>query len=186
MYRLFLLGCLLAIAQIHIAWSDNTVFKCKSQEHGFYYQSVPCDGVEAVTNWSDKALAKSVNVVNQSSSYNSLIVKQDLSGHYFVKGFINNVPIRFLIDTGASTVLIPNHLAKQAKLPCNRQIVMNTANGDVTDCETTIEKLRFGSFSVENINGAISKHDDDALLGMNVLQQFKIEQTNGELRITKH
>ena len=185
MPRLFLLAFFTLIT--HLSLAENTIFKCNSKERGMYYQPTPCnDVVDAVTSWSDRELTKTLNVVKQDSNYNSMSLKQNYYGQYSIDGFVNNVPIKFLIDTGASFILIPKTIALQAKLSCYRQVVADTANGKTTVCETFIAKLRIGSFSIENIEGAISARDDMPLLGMNALKQFKIEQTNGELRITKH
>jgi aspartyl protease family protein len=171
----------------HLSLAENTVFKCNSKERGMYYQPTPCnDIVDAVTSWSDRELTKTLSVMKQDSHYNSMSLKQGENGHYFIDGFVNNVPIKFLIDTGATSIVISKTIAQQAKLPCHRRHVVSTANGETTTCETFIAKLRIGSFNIENIEGDISTRDDEPLLGMSVLKQFKIEQIDGELRLTKH
>jgi aspartyl protease family protein len=45
----------------------------------------------------------------------AVTLKQDRQGHYTVSGLINNAPIDFLVDTGATDVVIPAGLAKQAR-----------------------------------------------------------------------
>ncbi|MBT5054028.1 MAG: TIGR02281 family clan AA aspartic protease, partial [Gammaproteobacteria bacterium] len=42
----------------------------------------------------------------------SVTLKQDRQGHYIVSGLINSEPLNFLVDTGATEVVIPAGLAK--------------------------------------------------------------------------
>jgi len=47
-----------------------------------------------------------------------------------------------------------------------------------------VPKLKFGPFVLADVPAVISKNLDQPLLGMNVLQKFKIEQRNGEMKIS--
>ena len=61
---------------------------------------------------------------------------------------------------------------------------MQTANGVAEACTTIIPKLMFGPFTLTDVPAIISKNLSQPLFGMNVLQQFKVEQNNGEMRIS--
>jgi clan AA aspartic protease (TIGR02281 family) len=61
---------------------------------------------------------------------------------------------------------------------------MQTANGSIEGCKTTIQKLNFGPFFINDVIAVIAPNLTQPLLGMNVLQQLKIEQEQGEMRLS--
>ncbi|MEQ1740336.1 MAG: retropepsin-like aspartic protease, partial [Methyloglobulus sp.] len=75
-------------------------------------------------------------------------------------------------------------MAHSAQIYCDKQINMNTANGVADACTAKIKKLQFGPFSLEDVVTVISRNLDQPLLGMNVLQMFKVAQENGEMKIS--
>ena len=121
---------------------------------------------------------------NVDSAY-GLTLRPQYNGHYFVTGAINDTPLVFTIDTGASYVTLPEEIASQAGISCENEAIMETANGNVKACTGIIEKLEFGDFSITNVRCIIAPVLNYALLGNNVLKQFKILQHDGELRIFK-
>ena len=150
-----------------------TIFKCKNSQGALLYQEKPCtEETKSVSSWG-------------VASREPLVMKQSNSGHYFVEGTINEHKLNFVIDTGASTVAIPQILANQAGLACLRQSVAQTANGLAQTCMTIIQKLKFGSFILTNVEASIAPNLGQPLLGMNVLKQFRVEQDSGEMRLTQ-
>jgi clan AA aspartic protease (TIGR02281 family) len=153
------------------AW-PATIFKCKNTQGAFLYQEKPCaEETKSVSSWGVASGAP-------------LVMSQSSSGHYFVDGSINEHKLNFVIDTGASTVAIPQGLADQAGLVCLRQSVSKTANGLARTCMTVIQKLKFGSFILTNVEASIAPNLGQPLLGMNVLKQFRVEQDSGEMRMS--
>jgi len=58
-----------------------------------------------------------------------LQVPRDADGHFHILGSINGVPVRFLVDTGASLVTVSESFARRAGLQGGTPIVFQTANG---------------------------------------------------------
>jgi clan AA aspartic protease (TIGR02281 family) len=105
-------------------------------------------------------------------------------GHYHVTGAINGTPIRFMIDTGASMVSVSRALAQRAGLECEQPATFTTANGSIRGCVALREEVEFGGYRVFDVDVAIMPNMDDvALLGMNALGRFKLEQSDGTLVI---
>lgn len=152
------------------AWS-GTIYKCKTSEGGLHYQEKPCaDKTNSVASWG-------------SASGSPLIMRQGAGGHYFVDGTINDHMLNFVIDTGASVVTIPQVHANRAGLICQHQTMVHTANGLTSACRTTIHKLKFGTFTLTNVEASIVPNLGQPLMGMNVLKQFRVEQDSGEMRL---
>ena len=123
--------------------------------------------------------------IDEYASGSGLTLSQQYNGHYFVDGAINEIPLVFAIDTGASFVTLPQRVASEAGIKCENEAVMETANGKAKGCTGIIAKLKFGDFSITDVHCMIAPNLNHALLGNNVLERFKILQRNGEMRITK-
>lgn len=114
-----------------------------------------------------------------------LELRQAGNGHYFSSGTINDAPVVFLVDTGATYVSISSEMAKRVGVQkCHPHQVM-TANGSVSACAATVPELTFGAFLLTNVEvTVIPNMSDEALLGMNVLRHFRIEQVDNVMRIS--
>ena len=152
------------------AWS-GTIYKCKNAGGDLLYQEKPCaEQTRSVSSWG-------------SASGSPLVLPQGNGGHYFVDGTVNDHKLNFVIDTGATVVVIPQAQANQAGLICQKQTMTHTANGLTATCRTTIRKLKFGTFTLTNVVASIAPNLGQPLMGMNVLKQFRVEQDNGEMRL---
>jgi clan AA aspartic protease (TIGR02281 family) len=166
------------------AWADS-VYKCRNPQGALVYQAIPCPKDAQVSSWAAKAAAApqpDKAAVNAGGSV--LVLRQHPNGHYFMDGTINGKALTFVIDTGASVVSLPREMAMMAQIYCRDNILMQTANGAASACTAMIPKLEFGPFRIENAPAVIAPNLSQPLFGMNVLSHFKIEQENGEMRIS--
>lgn len=123
-------------------------------------------------------------------------------GHYEVGGAVAAVPVRFIVDTGASLTSIPRALGERIGIRacpavgfdlsrddepgCCRPEVFRTANGSVEACVARVPSVRFGAFELRNPRVAVMPGmDGQALLGMDVLRHFSLSQEGGRLRISR-
>jgi len=160
------------------AWAD-VVYKCKSPDGGILYQETPCaKEVQSVSSWASKSGPK-------MGDGGTLVIGQGRNGGYFVDGAVNNQYLNFVIDTGATLVTLPQAVAASAGIRCQKMAIMQTGNGTVTACTGTILELKFGAFTVRNVDTMIAPNLSQPLLGMNVLKQFRVEQDGGEMRLSK-
>ncbi|MBN8745445.1 MAG: retroviral-like aspartic protease family protein [Thiomonas arsenitoxydans] len=119
-----------------------------------------------------------------SEGANELLLRADWSGGYDVAGSINGVPVKFMIDTGASTVSISQEMARQMGIQGCMGGVSSTANGNVPICMATAKTLVFGPFEAQNVRVAVlPRLEGRALLGMNVLSVLHITQSDGKMVI---
>lgn len=166
------------------AWA-GTIYKCKNQEGTLLYQEKPCtEEVKSVSSWTLSVDSKMVNNEGDSST-GSLVLGQGNNGHYFVDGAINDQFLNFMIDTGATTVAIPQAVANSAGLRCIKKGYSGTANGVTPICSTKIQKFKFGNFILRDVDAIIAPNLEQPLLGMSVLKRFRIDQDNGQMRFSK-
>jgi len=108
------------------------------------------------------------------------------NGHYFSAGAINDTPVLFLIDTGATYVSVSSKIAERAGIrECLPHHVM-TANGGVDACMAIVSVVTFGAFQLNDVEVVVLPDMfEEALLGMNILHHFRIEQANKIMRISQ-
>jgi aspartyl protease family protein len=112
-----------------------------------------------------------------------VILKTDRQGHFRGTALVNNVPMPFLIDTGATTTVIPTKMAIAAGLHFGRLIPSNTAGGKVIDRVTRINSLRIGNAEIRNLDASINQYLNEVLIGMNTLKYFHMTQSGDTLTL---
>ncbi|NQZ33364.1 MAG: TIGR02281 family clan AA aspartic protease [Oceanospirillaceae bacterium] len=114
-----------------------------------------------------------------------VVLKQNSRGHYIANGRINNQPVLFLLDTGATDVVIPEALAAGLSLSRLGKTQVSTANGVITVYPTLLNSISLGGISAANIEAVINPYMDHStiLLGMSFLKHLSLVQHNGVLTI---
>ncbi len=163
----------------------EVVHKCKDVQGRTLYQSAPCaQGDVPVSVWATSAqLTVDPEEAGKPVEQRMLVLRQQSNGHYFVEGLINGKSLNFIVDTGASVVALPRNFAYSANMSCQEQVSTMTANGTGNACASIINRLKVGPFLLKGVPAMIVPNLSQPLLGMNVLQQFRIEQDNGEMRL---
>lgn len=114
----------------------------------------------------------------------SIELKRSRFGQYLVTGSINNAEVDFLVDTGASSVSIPELFADKIGLQRGTPIQIYTANGIGTAYKTRIERLKIGDLEVRNVSAHINPGlTDEVLLGMSILKHYELIQRGDTLII---
>ena len=104
-------------------------------------------------------------------------LKRNRQGHYLLVGQINGEDVEFLLDTGATDVVVPAGTARRLGLPYGMRGRAMTANGPVTVYQTRIDELHLGKIRLTNIDASINPNMDGAiLLGMTALGQIEFSQ----------
>lgn len=104
------------------------------------------------------------------------------SGHYVASGLINGRDVTLLVDTGATSVAVPEAMAASLGLRRGPEITLRTANGDATGYLTRIDQLQLGSLVFEDVGANIAPGlNGEILLGMSALGSVEFTQRDGEL-----
>lgn len=112
------------------------------------------------------------------------------NGHYYLTLNINDQPIEFMIDTGASDVVLTQSDASQIGLNPNSLNYFGramTANGEVRTAPVVLETVALGDVVDKNVTAWVNQGDQDqSLLGMAYLQRWShIEIGNNSLILTR-
>jgi iron donor protein CyaY len=113
----------------------------------------------------------------------SMEVKRQANGHFYLPGTIENVPVTFMVDTGASVTSISSDLARQAGIRNCKEVQFQTANGTATGCIALVPRMTLGNFELQNITVAVMPNMETNLLGANVLRNFQVSQSDSSMLI---
>lgn len=115
-------------------------------------------------------------------------LERNRAGHYVMRGAINGVEVDFILDTGATDVVIPEALAEDAGLDPGYAGQAMTANGLITVYSTRIDQLDLGAIRLEDIRASINPamSGNTVLLGMSALRQIEFHQQGGQLTLRYH
>ena len=124
----------------------------------------------------------------QSNTSNTVILQRNRFDHYVTKGFINQQSVVFLLDTGASDVVVPEKLAQRLKLKKGAQQLANTANGTIKVYKTQLDTLTIGTITLRNVDASInpSMNGLDILLGMSALKDIEFTQRGEQLTLKQY
>ena len=107
-----------------------------------------------------------------------VIVKRRLSGEFIVPGKVNDQPVAFLFDTGASEVTLRAEDAQRAGLqPAALTYDVNvvTANGSALAATVRLDRLAVGPIVARNVRALVGRPGalSESLLGMSFLERLK-------------
>jgi len=113
-------------------------------------------------------------------------LQQGQGGHYLAAGKINDIPVKFLVDTGATDVAIPLSVAEEIGLPLGLSFRTVTANGYGKAYETKIKSIALGDIKLTDVKASVSEGltGDAILLGMSFLRKTKVVTEDGVMKIT--
>jgi len=131
------------------------------------------DVLEDINN-PNQQLTVSLNV----NGDREIVLKRNRYGHYVATGKINDQSVNFLLDTGATLVAIPEHIAKKLNLRKGREFQTETANGLSQSYATRLDSVALGDIVMTNVKGSISTgmEFDEILLGMSFLKHLNMSQ----------
>ncbi len=124
-----------------------------------------------------------------SSSPSSVTLYADSAGHHFTEGQINGVTLKFIVDTGATSIAMNSGDAKYAGIDYKKgeRIQIQTANGNVIGYRVVINTLKLGSLVMNQVDATVLEGGSPAvvLLGMSALNRLEMKREGIALTLTK-
>lgn len=119
----------------------------------------------------------------------SVVLNADSRGHYYAEGNINGVPMRFLVDTGATMVSLGISDARRAGIDYLRgqRGYSDTANGTAVVYRVKLNSVKVGNITINNVDGVVHESSDMpfALLGMSFLNRLDLRHEREQLTMTQ-
>lgn len=145
-------------------------------------------GTWLFSSWSDsRERAERTPQAHVSNDTIEVRLQRGRGGHYLVDGRIDGRPVTFLLDTGATSVVVPADQAARLGLERGQRIPIRTASGQDHAWLTHIDRLELGPLILRDVEGAIAPGlEGTVLLGMSALGRLEMTQRDGILVLTQH
>ena len=145
--------------------------------------------VAAVAGWQNIRQAGPLYLV-QSQEGGQIIIPKQRDGHFHLKLIINDKPIEFLVDTGASEIVLNQKDAQKLGFEAETLdywAYANTANGKVRLAPIRLESISLGHYKDKNVKATVNEGDmQTSLLGMRYLNKFSaIEIKQNQMILTR-
>lgn len=113
----------------------------------------------------------------QVNSSDKIIINMSYGNHFYANVKVNNKNIRFMIDTGATDMVLSLRDAKKAGINIAKLIFnkpYQTANGISYGASVVLKDVKFGNLNLKNVRASVNSTDMGvSLLGMSFLRNFK-------------
>lgn len=110
-------------------------------------------------------------------------------GHYHLTLGVNGTPIRFVVDTGATSVVLSQEDAERAGFDLSDLQFYNTAqtaNGEVRTAPVKLDEVTLGDVTDRGVRAQVNGGElFGSLLGMSYLQRWHIEIGNGKMILSR-
>lgn len=119
----------------------------------------------------------------------SAVLTADVQGHFTTDGLVNGMPIRFVVDTGATLISLPASEARRLSLDYRKgqKAMMGTANGNTPGYLVKLDTVRIGSVTLHGVDAVVI---DGAgltfpLLGMSFLNRMNMKREGDIMTLTR-
>lgn len=125
---------------------------------------------------------------NTGNGRATAVLGADSAGHYLAQGAVNGASTRFLVDTGATMVVISSKEADRLRLDYkkNQQASAVTANGRVAYRMVKLDRVKVGDVEITNVDaGVLEGYEGPNLLGMSFLSRTEVSRDGASMVLTR-
>jgi aspartyl protease family protein len=137
--------------------------------------------------WPSAKAPSSVGAAASSSSQvRETVLERSENGHFYAHVEVNGELVRFMIDTGATTVAITEKDAARVGLkfsPDDYEEVGMGAGGPIRGKLVTLDKVVMDGKEARGVEGTILQGGGMNLLGQEFLARFSVEMRGDTMRI---
>ncbi len=109
----------------------------------------------------------------------SVVLAADARGHFVVEGAINGGSMRFLIDTGATSIALPAADARRLGIDYlkGQRGITQTANGNAIAYRVRLDRVKVGDIEIAGVDAIVLDTTMEfALLGMSFLNRVDMRR----------
>jgi len=122
-----------------------------------------------------------------SAGQHTMVLSSDRAGHFQVGARVDGRPIDFMVDSGASLVIMRESSAAQVQIfpkPADYTARVATANGTIRAAPTKLDRIEVGDITIFDVPALILPDEalGQNLLGVSFLSRLKrYEYANGRM-----
>lgn len=124
---------------------------------------------------SEPVVARSVPSPAPSATIDrTMVIEQAGDGLFYLDAKVNGAPVRFVVDSGASVVILNAADAARAGVTGQHDVSVDTAGGAAIMRRTRLEKLALAGQDLADVDAVVMQKDlDVSLLGQSALMQMR-------------
>ncbi|MDH5423914.1 MAG: TIGR02281 family clan AA aspartic protease [Gammaproteobacteria bacterium] len=131
-------------------------------------------------------MGASVSLTFQVPVVKRKVIYADNRGMFHTIGSINSQTIRFLVDTGATTIAMSADQARKLNIQYRldgKETTARTASGVAKAYLVKLKTVQLGEITQSNVDGLVivGSYPKQVLLGMSFLNQLKVEKTGDSM-----
>lgn len=184
-------------------FKDKVVINIDGAKHTLAIGHVSPEGVKLISADSTQAvlevggkrtvypLGGAVSIGTYSVPAERIVrIFPDRRGMYYIQGSINRYPVKFLVDTGATTVAMNAEQARRLGIDFKlrgKPVPVATASGVTKGYAIGLDTVKVGEIQLHNIAALVIDGDypKQVLLGMSFLGKVAIERDGRVMRLKK-
>jgi len=183
---LIILGLLLAAG----LWTRSKNNLSQTAQHAAIWGLIFLAAIAAFGLWGDVERHLGAQSFETTKDGARIEVPVGRDGHYHLRLLVNDRPIDFVIDTGATNIVFSQADAKKVGIDVENLVFAgraSTANGTVKTAFVTLDTVQIGDVTDKNVPAIVNEGElFGSLLGMGYLQRWgRIEIANDVLTLTR-
>jgi aspartyl protease family protein len=150
--------------------------------------TVSVDGQRQTLRVGDAPVSVGRGAAPASAGPARIVLTADSQGHFMPAGQINGRAVQFMVDTGASQVVLSESDAKRINLKFEQgqPVRVSAANGTATGYRVVLSSVRVGEVQVYEVAAIVLPQAMPyILLGNSFLTRFQMQRTNDQLTLQK-
>lgn len=123
-----------------------------------------------------------------ASSRESVTLAAGMHGEFVTEGAINGVPVRLMVDTGASVVALSPSQATRLGIDyrSGQPVSLRTANGSAVGHLVKLDRVRVGTIELTGVEAVVGQQEMEvALLGMSFLNRLEMKREGERLTLIR-
>jgi|GEM_PF-6105201 len=134
---------------------------------------------------SKKAPSKESRRENQQENNDKIAIADHQNGKYYLSMMLNGRSERLLVDTGATSLVLSESLARRLGLVFGSSTRVLTAAGEASGYQTVVDEVQIAQTRLKGISAYVLPNlPEDGLVGHNVLAHFHISISNDGMHLT--
>ena len=148
----------------------------------FFDRQVPQSEEEKASNTAKSVVSTPPRT---SSPYDEIVIYRNVDGHFWVDAYVNGDEVRFMIDTGASYVVLSPDDAERLGFDFWEEdytMRVRTATGEFAMAPVMIDEIEIeNEILIYNVRGAVLNGGSDvSLLGLSFLNRLSSYKFSGD------
>ncbi len=126
--------------------------------------------------------------VSAGDGSDKIVMTADVQGHFYTTGTVNGTSVRFVVDTGATSIALGPNDAQRIGLDLRQgqRGLTSTANGTVVVTRIPLDTVRIGGVTLHNVAAVVLPTNMPiALLGMSFLNRMEMQRDGSTMTLKK-